>query len=88
MADIRFSSSQVKSGEVTDILWQQFQLLCNIADVLVAEQIIETATADMIKQAAYDFKPCIEALEELSKVRESENNIRIASIMNHVSPWD
>jgi hypothetical protein len=66
MADIRWSSSQVHQPEILEHLWQfsYFKLLHTV-ETLVDEEIITDATADSLQQVAYDFKVCLQALEEL-----------------------
>jgi hypothetical protein len=69
MADIRWSSSQVHQPEVLEHLWQfSYYKLLHTVETLASEDIITDATADSLQQVAYDFKVCLEALEELHDV--------------------
>lgn len=72
MAQIRFTTQDViKSSMAREAIWQWgFFRLIHAVEVLSAEGTIEPATAELLTQCAYDFKVCLEALDQLKEDSE------------------
>jgi hypothetical protein len=66
--DIRFSESQLKDPDILSMIWDDsYVRLCHMANLLESEGVIETPTANRIRQCALDFKICLDYLIDLTK---------------------
>ena len=69
--EIRYSSNQLKNADTLSFIWDDSYIrLHHIADTLESEGVIETPTANRIRQCALDFKVCLERLQILVENKE------------------